>query len=277
MTTIRSPIKFPVGPLVLLAVISTLVSCGGTRSYSSIEPGYQSARSRGNLELPPDLVDTSNDTLAHNSQQAQQKQKQEEVLPPTKNIHVTRNDKEGWLEVDEPADTVWRQLEGHWGALGVDLVIDDPKSGVMETDWVKPARSKQDKEGVTAGMFDKFMGRLVDAPTSLDKYTIRLERKGKSLTRIHVTQKGVKKIQTEKGGLATFDQWEWVETDQDPNKVRQALSSIEYGLDNSEGNGTPARKAATSTTASERAANPPTKVDRSGDLERKSGQTPLIR
>jgi hypothetical protein len=273
MTTIRIPNL--VRLLVMLGLALWLTACGGNRKYSSIEPGYQSARSRGNLELPPDLVNTSNDTLAQNSQETQ-KQEKEKVLPPTKNIHITRNDKEGWLEVDEPADKVWQQLVGHWGALGVDLVVSNPKSGIMETDWVKPPSAPKDKQGVTAGMFDKFMGRLVDAPTSLDKYTMRLERKGPSRTRVYITQKGIKKIQTEKGGFATFENWTWVATDEDPNKVRLALASIEYGLENSRGGGDTAQTGAP-TTASQRSANPPVKIDRSGDLEHKSGPTSLTR
>lgn len=214
--------------LCLCVLTLTLISCGGSRTYSSIEPGAQSPRSRAALELPPDLVDTTSDSLL--ASQAQQAQTQE-VLPESESLDIGRNDDEGWLDVDAPVNQVWSRLVSHWGALGVDLVISDPKTGIMETDWVKPAKSKENDQGLTGNLVNQFLGRLVDAPTSLDKYTIQLERKGDSSTRIRVTHKGIKKIQTQRATVATNAEYEWVETEEDPEKVRRALLSITYGLD----------------------------------------------
>lgn len=222
-------IRFLLKSCSLLILALALASCGKTKEYSSIEPGQETERSRANLELPPDLTDTSSERLA--ATQTEQNIQAEEVLPETKGLHVERNDQEGWLEVDAPAESVWRRLVAHWGSLGVDLVVSDPKAGIMETDWVEPAKSKDDSD-FTSNVMNQFLGRLFDETTALDKYTMRLERVGDGRTRIHVSHRGIKKIQTQKTTVATNAQWEWVETEEDPDKIRRAMSSIVYGLEN---------------------------------------------
>lgn len=225
MINIHSLTKY-LCPLVLAL---SLTACGTAREYSSIDPGNETARSRARLEVPPDLVNTTSDSLIQSQQQVETT---EEVLPEPKGLKVERNDREGWVEAQAPADQVWNRLVSHWGALGVDLVVADPKTGVMETDWVKPAKSKHEgTESVTENALDKILGRLIDSPTSLDKFTLRLERVEDNRSRVYVSHKGIKKIQTEEASLARNADWEWVETEEDPEKVKRALSSIVYGLD----------------------------------------------
>lgn len=225
MTIIHNVPKY-LFPLVL---VFSLAACDTTREYGSIDPGSETARSRARLEVPPDLVNTTSDSLIQNQQQVETS---EEVLPEPEGLKVERNDKEGWVDVQAPADQVWNRLISHWGALGVDLLTADPKSGVMETEWVKPPKSKYEGSGsLTEDTLDKMLGRLIDSPTSLDKFTLRLEKIEDNRTRVHVSHKGIKKIQTSESGLARNAEWEWVETEEDPEKVKRALTSIVYGLD----------------------------------------------
>lgn len=214
----------------LLVVAILLASCGNTETYSSIEPGTETARSRANLELPPDLQTSSSDALA--ATQAEQQTRSEEVLPEPEGMAVTRNDEEGWIEVDAPPDRVWRKLVAHWGALGVDLVVSNPEEGIMETDWVEPTQSNKAEPGLTDKVIGQFLGRLFDEVTALDKYTLMLQRTDQDGTRIDVTHRGIKKIQTQRTTVATNAEWDWVETEEDPDKIRRALSSITYGLAN---------------------------------------------
>jgi outer membrane protein assembly factor BamC len=205
-----------------------LAACGNTDTYSSIEPGQESARSRANLELPPDLSTTSSDALAAN--QAAAEARSEEVLPEPEGLDVKRNDAEGWLEVDAPADQVWRRLIAHWGALGVDLVVSNPGEGIMETDWVKPATAEKEESHLGQVLVDQFLGKLFDENTALDKYTLTLQRLDENRTRIDVAHRGIKKIQTQRSSVGTNADWDWVETEEDPAKIKRALSSIVYGL-----------------------------------------------
>lgn len=225
-------IRFVLNAAGLLVVAVSLASCGSTETYSSIEPGAESARSRANLELPPDLVSSSSDALAATQAQQEQETRSEEVLPEPEGMEVTRNDEEGWIEVDAPPERVWRKLVAHWGALGVDLVVSNPKEGIMETDWVEPAQSNKGEPGLTDKVIGQFLGRLFDEITALDKYTMTLQRTDQGGTRINVAHRGIKKIQTQKTTVGTNAEWDWVETEEDPDKIRRALSSITYGLAN---------------------------------------------
>lgn len=225
-------IRFVLNAACLLVVAVSLASCGSTETYSSIEPGAESARSRANLELPPDLVSSSSDALAATQAQQEQETRSEEVLPEPEGMEVTRNDEEGWIEVDAPPERVWRKLVAHWGALGVDLVVSNPKEGIMETDWVEPAQSNKGEPGLTDKVIGQFLGRLFDEITALDKYTMTLQRTDQGGTRINVAHRGIKKIQTQKTTVGTNAEWDWVETEEDPDKIRRALSSITYGLAN---------------------------------------------
>ena len=186
-------------------------------------------RYESSLELPPDLATTSSDAVL-SGQQAPETQ---EVLPAIENLQITRNDEEGWLEVNASPDVVWERLVQHWGSLGIDLVEADPKTGVMETDWVVPAEArKNDREGKVVGeVMSLIVNDIFDEATSLDKYTLQLERKGESLTRIYVSHIGRKKILTREMTKQELEQFEWVETGQQPDKIKRVLTSISYGLD----------------------------------------------
>ncbi|HSH43102.1 MAG TPA: outer membrane protein assembly factor BamC [Arenicellales bacterium] len=214
----------------LMILGALLAACGNTKEYRTIEPGQETERSRARLELPPDLAGTSSDRLQATT--ADQSAEPEEVLPETEGLTIERHDAEGWLEVEAPAEQVWRRLVAHWGALGVDLVVSDPKAGIMETDWVAPAKSEKEDDSFHTTLVKQFLGRLVDETTALDKYTITLERLDENRTRVDVAHRGIKKIQTQRATIATNAQWEWVETEEDPDKIRRALSSIVYGLEN---------------------------------------------
>lgn len=232
--SIRAYIEMTIVRLVSSAVCviglaALLAACGNNKTYGTIEPGLETERSRANLELPPDLVGTASDSLQ--ATQAEQDGLNEEVLPEPEGLNVERNDKEGWLEVDAPVEQVWRRLISHWGSLGVDLAVSDPQAGIMETDWVRPGESDEEEGNLGETLVSQFLGRLVDERTSLDKYTMQLERVGDNRSRIHVSHKGIKKIQTSEAGVARNAQWEWVETEEESAKVRRAMSSILYGLD----------------------------------------------
>lgn len=224
MTTFRVLFRL----LCIGALAASLAACGKTKTYSSIEPGADTERSRSRLEVPPDLVDTTSDALLAN--QASVEQQSEQVLPQTESLDVERNDNDGWVEVGASPDKVWNRLQAHWGSLGVNLVVSDPTAGIMETGWVKPAGDVEENQSLTDRLIDQFLGQVTGGPTSLDKYTIQLERVGENRTRVNVSHRGRKKIQTQRGNIANVAQYEWVETEEDPAKIKRAMSSIVYAL-----------------------------------------------
>lgn len=210
------------------AAALVLISCGPSkREFGSLEPGPSSGSRHGSgLELPPDLVDSSSEVILAD----QANRQTQEILPEIENLSIERNDDEGWIEVNADAEFVWHKLVDHWSGLGIDLVQSDPTTGTMETDWVLPPGAKEEDKGMVDEVLGQLLGEVFDQATSLDKYVIQLERKEEARTRINVAHKGLRKIQTQKPTKQHNEEFEWVETDQEPGKVKRALTSIAYGL-----------------------------------------------
>lgn len=219
-----------------LAAALLLSSCGPTKQdFGSLEPGGSTASpNRSDLELPPDLVDGTSDRIV--SARAAEEEPGQLVLPEIDNLEIERNDEQGWIEVNADADIVWRRLVSHWDSLGVELVHSDPTVGIMETDWVnatEPGERRSPIGGTFGSVLGDLMNNLFDQATSLDKYTLQLERRGEDRTRINVSHKGLKKIQTQEPTKQHNEEFEWVETEEQPDKIRRALTSIAYGLNSS--------------------------------------------
>lgn len=225
------------GSTCTLALALALVACGPSKSdFGSLEPGTSPSaeRHRANLELPPDLVDSSSDAVRANqvNQADQAARETQQVLPEIEDLSIERNDDEGWLEVDADADVVWQRLVQHWDSLDIELVQANPRIGVMETDWVLPeeARERQARDRFLGNILDTLLDDIFNQATALDKYTIQLERRETERTRINVAHKGLKKIQTQEPTKQYNEEFEWVETEEEPEKIKRALTSIAYGL-----------------------------------------------
>lgn len=215
-----------------LAVALILSSCGPSRGeFGSLEPGAASGeRYRSGLEVPPDLADTSSDTIVANSAR-ESGQSQQKVLPEIENLDIERNNDEGWIEVNADADIVWQRLVDHWGSLGVQLVKSNPTTGTMETDWVLPdGTGDTPPTGALDDLLNRLLGGIFDQAKALDKYTLQLERLGENRTRINVSHRGMEKVQTQKPTKQYNAEYDWVETGEQPEKVQRVLTSIAYGL-----------------------------------------------
>ena len=210
------------------ALALMLSACAGTKeSHPTIDPLGTIKPINSSLELPPDLIESSSDEIV-----AQQKVlSEDDVVPVTIGITVVEDSNGRWLEVDAPAEDVWPKLVRYWVGLGATLVVNDPKAGIMETEWVK-----QQDEGDGSSRLGKsnlivsILKDITDQSTSLDKYTLRIERKAGEKTGVFISHRGSKKIQIGTTSVATFPEWEWVETEEDPEKVRIVLQSISYNL-----------------------------------------------
>lgn len=217
------------------AIALLLSACGPNKNdFGSLEQGASPAnRYRDGLELPPDLVDTSSESILAASAEPEPEVK---VLPEINNLEIEQNNDEGWIEVNVDPDTVWKKLVSHWNSLGIDLVDSDPTTGIMVTDWVVPRSSEELRRREFLGsdflgnVLDELFGGLFDQATTLDKYTVQLERKPDAHTRINVTHRGLVKIQTQQPTKKDNEKFEWVETEEQPEKVKRALTSIAYGL-----------------------------------------------
>lgn len=182
--------------LLLLAALA-LAACGSDKKRIDYKVASAKASS---LEVPPDLT-----TLAANEQYAipggdgalmanysdyskgvAVQSAKGPVLPELKNIRMERNDKQRWLLVGDKAENVWPAVKAFWLEMGFQLQVENPQSGVMETDW-QENRGNIPQSGVRyvlSKMFDSLK------PAGLrDQYVIRFERSKDGLgTEVYLSQ-----------------------------------------------------------------------------------------
>jgi len=204
--------------------------------------------SRRSLEIPPDLLESAGEKVQANAgatadsddsgdsddsaDSADSGPGAERVLPTIIGAEIQSDDERSWLEIDAGAEVVWKKLAEFWAFQEIDLVEYQPQSGVMETDWFARNSSRAEKPGLSAVAVQLF-DALVSRRTSVDKFTIRLERDGAERTRLFVTHRAQEKVARELRDLDKSVEFQWVERAQDPEKIAQLLQAIVLLFDSS--------------------------------------------
>jgi outer membrane protein assembly factor BamC len=101
-----------------------------------------------------------------------------------------------WLDVDASANSLWPQIRDFWRSLGVDVVKDEPRIGIMVTEWA------ENRAGLPKDWLRQALGSILQGTfdaSSRDQYRIRVEKIAADKTRIYLTHKGSEKIVTETG------------------------------------------------------------------------------
>ena len=222
MNITNSPFKY----IAIYFIAFTLTGCNTiSEERETIDLGTDLRPKKTRLELPPDLIDTTREVIVNRNFT------EEEVVPQTVGITMLDNGTERWLEIDAPAEQVWPKLVNYWGEIGAPLILADPETGIMETDWVQQDKNAtRKKKGVTGNILISILTDITDQVTSLDKYTLRMERKDNMKTLVYLAHRGSKKIQTVRATMLNNAEWDWVETGQDPEKIRLVMQSIRYRL-----------------------------------------------
>lgn len=198
--------------------------------------------SRPSLEIPPDLLASSGEKVQANagatadsdsdSDSADTGPGAERVLPTIIGAEIQSDDDRSWLEIDAGAEAVWKKLTEFWAFQEIDLVEYRPQAGVMETDWFARKSKRADKPGLSAVAVQLY-DALVSRRTSVDKFTLRLERDGEERTRLFVTHRAQEKVARELRDLDKTVEFQWVERAQDPEKIAQLLQAIVLLFDSS--------------------------------------------
>jgi len=149
----------------------------------------------------------------------------EQVLPVITGAEIQSDDERSWLEIDADAEAVWKKLTEFWALQEIELVEYRPQAGFMETDWFARQKGRPGKPGLSAVAVQLF-DALVSRRTSVDKFTIRLERDGEQRTRLFVTHRAQEKVARELRDPDKTVEFQWVERAQDPEKIAQLLQAI---------------------------------------------------
>lgn len=213
-----------------------LAAVSGCASFQpDTEPKYEGARERPNLEIPPELAAPELDetyAIPQEGGRVSASQMDEprrgvgavvvegDVVPGYESIEVRRDGAIRWLEVRQPPEVLWPRLREFWRLQGLNLKIDNPKIGLMQTDWA------ENRAGLTEGSFRRFLGKIYDAGTR-DRYRIRVERTNAGGSSIFLTHQGAE--EAEVGDDPVIVKWKMRPSDPELEAIMSARLMVFLG------------------------------------------------
>jgi outer membrane protein assembly factor BamC len=211
--------SFRTSALTLAAVTAVaLMGCSTLQELSPFESKrveYKAAQSGPALEIPPDLSPPKFDdrykagTATLSGVNAANRSAilsgAGGVLPAVSGMKIERSGTERWLVVPGTAEANFPRVREFWSTMNMNLVLDDSRIGLMETDWQENrARIQQDIVRRTIGkVFDS-----VYSSGTRDKYRTRIERGTGSTTEIYISHRGMEEMNVGNAQSPVF-RWEF--------------------------------------------------------------------
>src|SRR5690554_1633827 len=215
-----------------------LSGCSSVNQVLGLEDtvNYKSTVAGDPLTIPPDLTQANSDVrytapagvttfseyaAAQGSRPAAG---QTQVLPASEGIEVKRDGDMRWLVVHRPAEDIYPQLLEFWNEQGFTIRSDDPRAGLIETDWA------ENRAKIPEGWIRKALGSIIDQvfdSGERERFRTRLERVG-DRTEIYVSHQHMEETPTADG--TTF---KWVFGQEDPglNAAMLARMMVFLGTD----------------------------------------------
>ncbi|MDQ2695205.1 MAG: outer membrane protein assembly factor BamC, partial [Pseudomonadota bacterium] len=192
--------------LALALALGALAACTTDSIIPDRRPDYRKTTVAPTLEVPPDLTaSTIDDSLvvpdidptgsaslaAYASERAGgQPLATEAVLVNPADVRMERDGERRWLVVEKDPAQVWAKVRDFWISNGFLLKREDPRVGIMETEWV------ENRADIPKDPIRNLLGRVIDfaysAPTR-DKFRVRLERADAG-TAVYLTHYGVEEV-----------------------------------------------------------------------------------
>lgn len=187
----------------LLLCAALLALGSGCSILESDTVDYKSAGRGTSLEVPPDLTQLQTgsrytipgDTVTASGYQIAQDAASRSgvrTAPDTiADVHYMRDGATRWLEVDRPADRVWGELRDFWLDNGFLLTVDQPDTGIMETDWA------ENRAKIPQDIIRRTIGKAFDSLYSTgerDRFRTRVERNASGGTDIFITHDGMEEV-----------------------------------------------------------------------------------
>ena len=181
------------------------------------------------LDIPPDLVTTTNQTVLDNLEEG--KQNKIRVLPEIVGARIVKKDDMYGLEVDTSVESAWETVTRFWALSNVNLVEYNPEAGTMETEWVEKPQAEDPDASYIARMSRDILTSLTKRNTKLDKYRIRFERISADQSYLHVAHRSSARKEIRKGSLKKISEFDWVELSSNPNSVADFLQHLILAFD----------------------------------------------
>lgn len=231
----KSPLSATPIRCATLTLVALLAGCSTVENLLSgdtVDYRSQTLKSKP-LEVPPDLAQLARDPRyatpggvisASATQQAPQLLAAGSATPASVapaasgKIRVEKQGHLRWLVAPGAPEALYPEVKAFWEERGFRLTTDNPKAGVMETDWVENrAKLPNDLIRSTLG---RFIDRLYDSGER-DRFRTRLER-GPEGTEIYITHRGLEEIYT----TPLKDSTGWRPRDNDPQLEAEFLTQL---------------------------------------------------
>lgn len=209
--------------LIVLSAFATVLSACDSIPFIDNTSDYKGAGRSKPLEVPPDLTQLrSSDAYSvpggsttyntYNQAQDGQEPSVEKVLPNQEGVRMEKAGAQRWLVVNAPAEKIWPVIREFWLDQGFAVRVENPDTGVMETEWIDAdaIKAKEDKRNI-GQKFDAWLDKL-SGLADRRKFRTRLERGEKEgSTEIYMTHRtvssapddGKNTIQTQLGEITT--------------------------------------------------------------------------
>lgn len=194
------------------------------------ELSYESAVEEQPLELPPDLTTSSMQDLYQVPGGSTTLKSYEsdggagglttratEVMPLQKEIRVVKDGDQRWLEIQATPEQLWSKLREFWMKNGFLIDREDPRIGIMETDWAENRAEIAD--GPIRGILSKAIDAIYSTGTR-DKFRLRLERSEQSgVTELYLSHRRMEEV-------ASGESFVWQPQEAMPELEAELLSRI---------------------------------------------------
>jgi outer membrane protein assembly factor BamC len=226
----------------LLSVMVLLLAVGVSGCSLSGEKPESQRKLREALEVPPDLARPRGADPAsglpsgtavystYSSKTPESPQPEGVQAPPPVSktgVKLERDGSQRWLVVQDAPDRVLARVRSHLAGRNMGLAIDDPKSGIFETEW------KERKINLGKNILTRMLSSL--RSTGLrDKFRIRIEAgRAAGTSEVYVSHQGLEEIVIgENSGPTTI--WQPRATDREAEAQLLAALMTSFGLSEQE-------------------------------------------
>jgi outer membrane protein assembly factor BamC len=197
-------VRFAVGPWAVFGCAAVLAACSSVESFiagDKIDYKNQSNKTAA-LEVPPDLTQLARESrykpqggvVSASGMQATVATTAATpavVAPSTVGeMRIERDGHQRWLVSSKPPEELLPQVRSFWVESGFSLAIDDPQTGVMETDWAEN-RAKIPIDGLR-----RLFGGVLEPLYSTgerDRFRTRIERTATG-SEVYITHRGIEEV-----------------------------------------------------------------------------------
>ena len=210
-----------------------LSGCSAVNQALGLEESvdYKSTVAGDPLSIPPDLTQANRDArytapagvTTFSEYSAAQANRptvgQTEVLPQHSDIEVRRDGDLRWLVVNRPVEEIYPQLLEFWPEQGFTIRTEDPRTGIIETDWA------ENRAKIPEGWIRSALGAIIDQvfdSGERERFRTRLERVAPGRSEIYISHQHMYEQPTAPDGAA----FRWVHGKEDPGLNAAMLARL---------------------------------------------------